>query len=102
MTQPRRNHLALAAAHDGGLPIRAAVGQGDLLDTCARLGRDLCDSYYIQVDGRDPSRRPRYIAIARSLEIRPYAVVTADPVELYLALSGRPAADLTAGSQPGA
>ncbi len=100
MDQLSHNPLLLNAAHDNGIHIDEAAGHGGLMETCARLGRDLCDSYYIRVDGRDPRRQPRYIAIARSLEIRPYAVVTADPAELYLALLGRRESDLTAGAEP--
>jgi hypothetical protein len=42
--------------------------------------------YRVFLDGTDRRREPRYVAIARTLEVRPYAVVTSDPAELLDAL----------------
>jgi hypothetical protein len=42
--------------------------------------------YYIRVDGRDASRPLRYVATARCLGTRPYAVITDDLAELRSAL----------------
>jgi hypothetical protein len=48
----------------------------------AFLGDELAGHYRLFADGRDPRRPIRYVAMARSLEIRPYAVVTDDLDEL--------------------
>jgi hypothetical protein len=58
-------------------------------DSWAELSRDLAERYYVQLDGRDPRRHVRYTAVARSLDIRPYAVVTGDADELRQALVHR-------------
>lgn len=58
-------------------------------DELAELVRDLSDRYDVRVDGRDPSRGLRYIAVARRLTVRPYAVVAADPAELRAAIPHR-------------
>jgi hypothetical protein len=42
--------------------------------------------YRVFLDGTDQRPEPRYVAIARTLEVRPYAVVTSDPAELLDAL----------------
>jgi hypothetical protein len=70
-----------------------------LLDTCAVLSRALGDKYYVRVDGGNPHRPLRYIATARRLGTRPYAVITADPAELLCALVNAAApAPLTASA----
>jgi hypothetical protein len=51
-----------------------------------RLVRDLAGSYNFRVDSPYPGSALRYIAVARRLDISPYAVVTADPAELRAAL----------------
>ncbi len=62
------------------------------------IAGQLADRYRVHVDGATRRGDPRYIAVARSLSVRPYAVVTGDPAELLQALSGTgvqpaPAAD---------
>lgn len=57
------------------------------LAVAAEIAIDLHESYYIRVDGRDASRALRYVATARCLGIRPYAVITDDLAELRLALT---------------
>ncbi|HEY2507050.1 MAG TPA: hypothetical protein VGI58_11075 [Streptosporangiaceae bacterium] len=49
----------------------------------------MSDRYDITVEGVDPNRKPRYVAIARSLAVHPYAVVTSDPAEMRAALRAR-------------
>jgi hypothetical protein len=48
----------------------------------AELARDLAGRYYVHLDGLDGRRGLRYVAIARNLAVRPYAVITSDPQEL--------------------
>ena len=62
-----------------------------------RCARQVADSYHVRVDSAGRTGRPRYIAVARSLSVRPYAVVTSDPVELLQALG---CTDLTATAPP--
>jgi hypothetical protein len=45
------------------------------------LARELT-TYHVRLDGRDPNRGLRYVATARRLDVRPYAVVTDDADEL--------------------
>jgi hypothetical protein len=52
------------------------------------IARQLTDRYRVHVDGATRRGDPRYIAVARSLDVRPYAVVTSDPAELLHALGG--------------
>jgi hypothetical protein len=54
------------------------------------LAQAVADRYRIHLDGADPRRKIRYIAVARSLDVRPYAVVTSDPAELLTALGSDP------------
>lgn len=68
--------LACSAQPDGA----------DRIRDWAELARDLADRYHVHLDGLDARRRPRYVAIARNLDVRPYAVVTSDPQELRDAL----------------
>ena len=56
------------------------------MDSWVELSRDLADRYHVHFDGRYPRRQVRYVAVARSLDVRPYAIVTADPDELRLEL----------------
>jgi hypothetical protein len=51
------------------------------------VARELASRYHFYTDGRDPRRPVRYVAIARSLDIRPYAVVTADLAELHMTVA---------------
>jgi hypothetical protein len=48
----------------------------------AELAGALADRYRVFADGRNPHRGVRFVAIARTLAIRPYAIVTADLDEL--------------------
>lgn len=79
------------AANSDGPSCTIGPGKGSgWVGELAELVRDLSDRYDIRVDGRDPSRALRYIAVARRLTVRPYAVVAADPDELRAAIP-RPA-----------
>jgi hypothetical protein len=51
-------------------------------ESWAAVGSELAGRYYIHVDGSDPSRRVRYVAVARRIGVRPYAIVTPDLDEL--------------------
>jgi hypothetical protein len=53
----------------------------------AVVASELADSYYLYTDGRDPCRPVRYVAVARNLDIRPYAVITPDLRELRAAMA---------------
>jgi hypothetical protein len=64
----------------------AQADGADLIGAWAELARDLADRYHVHLDGLDSRRPPRYVAIARTLDVRPYAVVTSDPQELRDAL----------------
>ncbi len=64
--------LAACTARPGAEGIRA----------WAELARDLADRYYVHLDGLGGRRALRYVAVARTLAVRPYAVITSDPQEL--------------------
>lgn len=76
-------------------PITAACGD-ESVDGCRQSAEiaaswELCalrlaDDYLVRVDRAGRSGRLRYVAVARSLSVRPYAVVTSDPAELLQAL----------------
>ncbi len=51
------------------------------------IAGELADRYRLHVDGAGPPGKVRYTAVARSLDIRPYAIVTTDPAELRQALT---------------
>jgi hypothetical protein len=53
----------------------------------AALACELADRYRVQLDGLGARRPLRFIAVARNLDIRPYAIVTSDPRELRAAVS---------------
>jgi hypothetical protein len=59
-------------------------------DICqaAFLAGEIGERYRVFADHRDPRRPLRYVAVARSLAIRPYAVVTSDPDELRRIAAG--------------
>jgi hypothetical protein len=65
----------------------SGMTQPSMADTCAGLAEDLGGTFDIRLDGAHPGRAVRYVAIARSLETRPYAVITADLSELRRALA---------------
>jgi DNA-binding XRE family transcriptional regulator len=84
----------------GPRPVASALdsiltGAGELtgcLLTCARLSAEF-GSYYIRAERSHYRRRPHYIATARQLDTRPYAIVTPDPAELRAQLiAAQPAA----------
>jgi hypothetical protein len=65
-------------------PDPVPTGPGEMtacLLTCAGLSAEF-GSYDIRADRSHYRRRPRFIATARQLGTRPYAIVTADPAEL--------------------
>jgi|HubBroStandDraft_3_1064219.scaffolds.fasta_scaffold124488_3 hypothetical protein len=68
-------HLALLARGNSRV---VADGVGAWAD----LARDLADDYVVHLDGLNGNRGLRYVAVARSLAVRPYAVITSDPQEL--------------------
>jgi hypothetical protein len=57
----------------------------DLLQ--AVVASELASRYFLYTDGRDPRRPVRYVAVARNLDVRPYAVVTPDLRELRAAMA---------------
>jgi hypothetical protein len=69
------------------LACTARPGASDGITEWITLASDLADRYHVQLDGLDTGRGLRYVAIARSLAIRPYCIVTSDLGELRLALS---------------
>jgi hypothetical protein len=85
MDEASHGPVPLEAAWFAG--IAAPVGPG--LEAWATLTRDLADRYHVHLDGLDPRRGLRFVAVARSLDVRPYAIVTSDPDELREALAGR-------------
>jgi hypothetical protein len=50
------------------------------------LARDLAPAYDVSIDWRD-RRHARYVATARRLGTRPWAVIAADPAELRSAVA---------------
>jgi transcriptional regulator with XRE-family HTH domain len=86
-----------AASAPNPIPTGAGAGACEMtvcLLTCARLSAEF-SSYHIRVDRSHYRRRPRYIATARQIGTRPYAIVTADPAELHAELiAARPGMDL--------
>lgn len=50
------------------------------------LARDVEDRYHLHLERKDAESDLRYVAVARSLDVRPYAVVTTDLDELRRAL----------------
>jgi hypothetical protein len=78
------------------LACAARPGVNDGITEWIALASDLADRYHVQLDGLDTPRGLRYVAIARSLGIRPYCIVTTDPDELRLALCGSDEAGATA------
>jgi hypothetical protein len=76
-SQPTRS---IASGDTGMLRALAA-------ETCAGLAEAHGGSFDIRVDRDYPHRAVRYVATARSLGIRPYAVITADAGELRRALT---------------
>ncbi len=68
----------------GEAPLGVPVADAE---SWAVLGSELAGRYYVQVDGRDPNRRVRYVAVARHIGVRPYAIVTPDLDELRRAVA---------------
>jgi hypothetical protein len=73
--------VACLQVPETGLEAQAAVWPPDARPD-AFLGSQLAGRYRVFCDGRDPRRPVRYVAMAQSLAIRPYAVVTSDLGEL--------------------
>jgi hypothetical protein len=64
---------------------RLAAEEADAL-SWERCARDVAGRYRVGVDRAGRTGRLRYVAVARNLRVRPYAVVTSDPAELLAAL----------------
>ena len=77
-------------------------GGSDGITVWAELAHDLADRYHVHLDGLDARRGLRYVAVARNLDIRPYAVVSSDPDEVREALEQGPAGPGAAATEPGA
>jgi hypothetical protein len=65
------------------------------------LPGEVAGRYRIHVDAADVRGEPRYTAVARSLQVRPYAVVTRDPSELMKALGRSSLLDPDRYGRPG-
>jgi hypothetical protein len=62
---------------------------------------EIADRYRLHVESASRGGKPRYVAVARRLDVRPYAVVTSDPAELLAVLGCRSARPVTArGEDP--
>jgi hypothetical protein len=61
-----------------------AVGDDQLQ---AVVASELASRYFLYTDSRDPRRPVRYVAVARNLDVRPYALVTPDLRELRAAMA---------------
>jgi hypothetical protein len=81
------------------LACAARPGGAEVIGAWAELARDLADRYYMHLDGLDAQKGLRYVAVARSLDVRPYAVITSDLRELLQALG---CAEVTAMAPPAA
>jgi hypothetical protein len=79
----------------GQSPRNAAPGAAPDWDTLAAAASD---RYRLRVESAGTRGAPRYVAIARTLDVRPYAVVTSDLAELLTILAG---VGLPAGAAPG-
>lgn len=88
MSQDLTNASDRQSAERGDCPQRAD-GSVSATDWEVLTGQ-VAACYRLRVDAADPRGKPRYIAVARSLAIRPYAVVTSDPAELLTALGCDP------------
>jgi hypothetical protein len=69
-------------------------------DAWAKLSRDLGGRYRLHLERKDAQGDLRYVAVARSLDVRPYAVVTADFDEFHRALGTGVARPGTPETQP--
>ena len=85
-----------------GLACNADSCGRDGIALWAELAHDLADRYHVHVDGLDARRGLRYVAVARNLDIRPYAVVSSDPDEVREALEQGHAGPGAAATEPGA
>jgi hypothetical protein len=69
----------------GPTALPATPEQQTTLDS---LSAALGERFRFQLDHRDPSRPARFVAIARTSDIRPSLVMTDKPAELLAMLSG--------------
>lgn len=67
----------------GDLPVPDDAMRANLW---AALVCDVGERYRLHLERKDVRNEPRYVAVARSLNVRPYAVVTTDLDELRQAL----------------
>lgn len=72
-----------AGAHPGPAALPATPEQQTTLDS---LSAALGERFRFQLDNRDPSRPPRFVAIARTPDVRPSLVMTDEPAELHALL----------------
>jgi hypothetical protein len=66
-------------------PAEPAVGE-PMRRGWERCACEVANSYNVRVDRGGRAGTLRYIAVARTLNVRPYAVITSDPAELLQAL----------------
>jgi hypothetical protein len=59
-------------------------------DSLPALAAALAGRYELHLEPAEPWRAPRYIAVATSLDVHPYAIITPDLSDLY-DLTGRAA-----------
>jgi hypothetical protein len=74
---------AAAILRETGPALDAARADVDGWERCVL---QVADRYRVQVNRDGGTGRYRYVAVARHLGVRPYAVVTGDPAELLRAL----------------
>jgi hypothetical protein len=85
---PAHRALSAVAGSSGAATPRDADDTAARLLTCARLSIEF-ESHHIRVERTRYRRRPRYVATARTLAVRPYAVISADVADLRAALAAR-------------
>lgn len=79
-----RTHQAASWRHSVN---ENAARLASTIDGWAALANDLADRYEIHLDRRDPNREVRFVAVARTLNVRPYAIITSDANELRQAVA---------------
>jgi hypothetical protein len=65
----------------------------------SQLADEFRDSYVVCADGSHGGGELRYVAVARRLGTRPYALVTSDPDELRQALARSTSAPAASGGE---
>jgi hypothetical protein len=73
---------------------------GASADAWAALANDVDKRYRLQLERTDAESSLRYVAVARSLDVRPYAVVTTELDELRRALGQGNVPPCTSEAQP--